>query len=143
MIIKHLILCQHAVGYENGSFSVLNGGLAMVSVPGFPAPVPVTVLVHCLADPAEAPGHHWALSLRDEKGEVLSFPQPDGKRQPMMLEANITVQASPDHPAGVPIPVNMIPTLPLFFEKPGRYEVRCEVDGRTQSEWVTVRGARH
>ncbi len=142
MKVKHLILCQHAVGYENGSFSALNGGLTSASVPGFPATLPLTVLVHALADAGEPPVHHFAISLRDAEGQVLEIPGPEGRPQPMRLEANITVKAGPNHPPEVPLPVNFIPSLPVFIRKPGRYEVRCEVDGEVQSENLFVQGPR-
>jgi hypothetical protein len=138
MRIKYFMLCQHAVGYENGSFSVLNGGLTGVAVPSLPAPIPLTVLLHAQAFPEEPPGHHVALTIRDEKGEVLEVPGPDGRKQKISIEANLTVQAGPNHPAGMPMPVNFIPTMPVLFERPGKYEVRCEIDGQAVSEVFVV-----
>jgi len=142
MKVKQVILCQHAVGYENGSFSILNGGLSSASVPSFPATLPLTVLVHALADPSEPPVHHFAISVRDAEGRILEIPGPEGRLQPMRLEANLTVQAGPNHPPEVPLPVNFIPSLPVFIQKPGRFEVRCEVDGEVHSESLFVQGPR-
>jgi hypothetical protein len=58
----------------------------------------------------------------------------------MRLEANLTVKAGPNHPLEVPLPVNFIPSLPVFIQKAGRYEVHCEVDGQVCSENLFVQG---
>jgi len=133
MQVKAMLLCEHATSYQNGTFSVLNAGIYKITQATFPFMAPITVMIHAYAEIGEAGEHRFVISLRDENGQKVETQLPNGKKAEIAVAAQMSLQVDPKHPKEEPLVINFPITMPIVFQRPGQYQIRCDIDGASNT----------
>ena len=141
MKFKSMILCQFATD-SNGLINILGGGITTANAQGFPTLVPFTVVIRAAIEPTDMGVNHYSLSVRSSDGAILTFPQPDGKKVPQLVELNANIQKNP---AILPDSkeeqyINLIAQMNGFFDKAGDYQIRCDINGASYDCPLYVKG---
>ena len=69
---------------------------------------------------------------------TIEVTTPNGKKSPVALEAQLNVKVSKEHPKEDPLPVALPIFMPIPFERPGQYQVRCDINGKAHFVPLTI-----
>jgi hypothetical protein len=126
-----LLLCD-AVQFIDGKLYVLGWGWSYTP-PGRPHGLGVKIDIGWTElDVA----HHVELHLEDEDGQPVFVDGPDGGRQAIQIQADITVPRLPEIAEGTSVSVPMGHSIgPLPLEPGRRYSWRLTIDGESDEDW--------
>jgi hypothetical protein len=115
-----------------GKLYILGGGWSVTG----PAPSPHAIILKVDIPWTDAnTRHHFRLALRNEDGEPVFVPGPEGE-QPLMLEGDFEAGRPAGLPPGTDLDFSLVANVPPLPLPPGqRFEWRLWIDDETEDDW--------